>query len=182
MPLDAPALAEHYHQRGKHVAAGTRERRLDGVNAGLPGALHNDSDPQYYIKYERPLHRLVIYLAANGLTMKEIAAKTEQSTVAISNILRQPWARAKMIEVMKETGEENIRDLLKPAAKDALLQIIKISKNEDGLVPAAVQLAASVNVVDRFLGKPTQPITTEEVAPEKLSDEELEARIAAKSN
>lgn len=152
--------------------------RENGVNVSLPNALHNDIDSGVTYKKEKISHRLIICAAAGGATNVEIAASLGLSLPTVSNVLRQPWARERMLQTMKDNADENIRDILKTAAIPALKQIIETSTDET--VKAEVRLAASRDIVDRFLGKATQPLTHEEVSVDKLTDEELERRIAEK--
>lgn len=150
-----------------------------GVNIKLPDAFYNDIDPAkgQMHKRERPAHRLMIMMAANGATIKEIAEKLELSATNVSNVLRQPWAREKLQNFMKENAEESLQDILKGAAAPALKRIIAIAETSED---EAVKLRANQDITDRFLGKASQKVITEDVTPEKLSDEELERLIQQK--
>jgi hypothetical protein len=150
-------------------------------NANLSNGFHNDIGPKrtaHKNQKEKPAHRLMIYLAAQGLDIVDIAERVNKTTMCVSTVLRQPWARAKIIAIQKENGEEDIRAILKNAAIPALKRVIAIAQGtvEQGIEPQ-VALAASRDIVDRFLGKATQPLTTEVKKSDELTDAELAARI-----
>src|SRR5881397_2013652 len=63
---------------------------LANANAAtLP--LHNAKPPYYQNQRERYTHRIMLEKAAQGYTVKEIAEQTGYTTVAVNNILRQPY-------------------------------------------------------------------------------------------
>lgn len=151
-----------------------------GLNAQLPDALHNDIDASYRFTKERPHHRLIVHLAQQGLRPFEIAEKVHISPGHVSTILKQPWARARLVKEMKENAKESFQQLLERAAKGALERVVEISesaKNE------AVKLNANNSLLDRFFGKPNQPISHEArgVSLDKLSDAELAAKVGAET-
>ena len=167
-------------QRGHHLAIPGRVKRdwnahADGVNSKLEDAFYNDRDPQYKLVSEKPKHRLMVYLAAQGKTNKEIGEQVGASPINVSNVLRQPWARERMQSEIRESGLDELQALLRGEAQASVLKLVELRDNADS---EAVQAQCADKLLDRFLGKPTQPIREEKTDLSKLSDEELE-RIAA---
>lgn len=148
-----------------------------GENVSFGDALYNDLDCKRALVRERPVHRRVQELAINGYTHQEIASTVGLTPSTVSNILRQRWAREHMVNRMAETANQEIKELLEAAAPSAIKRIIELAEDE---TLARTELAFKANnaILDRFLGKPTQPITNEPKDLDKLSTEELE-RIAA---
>lgn len=161
---------------GNPLVGYTEKTPRTGVNDKLPEAFHNDIDAPYTRKREKHQHRLMIMMASNGKNHTEIAEALGASTATVSHVLRQPWAREKMQSFMKENAADNLRALLKGAAGPALERVVALSQSET--VKPEVALAASRDILDRFMGKATQPTTVENVTPEKMSDEEIEKRLA----
>lgn len=166
--LNGKALAEHPNHANWKANA-------NGVNASLPDAFYNDLDPDKEVMHERPWHRVAISMAQNGFNHAEIARALDVTPNHISRVLRQPWARKHMIAEIKQNTKDELRSMIETAAKDAFLRIIQIA--EDPKTPPAVKLSANQEALNRFLGKPTQPISTGSDDLAKLSDKELE-RIA----
>ena len=154
-----------------------RYKRAGGVNSALEHALHNDLDPKYEIKRETTKHRVALFMASQGKGIGEIAERLGLSRMAVTNLLRQPWARERIVEEIQEAGVDELRKILAGEAKASITKLVELRDNADS---AQVQLAAADKLLDRFLGKPTQPIR-DETDPSKLkemSDADL-ARLAS---
>lgn len=159
-----------------HNPTGAAGSRLHGENAVLDDAFSNDVDPVRFRVRERPVDRRMCELAINGYTTKEIAATLDVTTTTVSNTLRQPWARERMIKRMRMTANEEIRELLEAAAPQAVKRVIQRAEEHAGDKLGA---DADAEILNRFLGRPVQPITNPDPKDfGKLSDAELE-RIAA---
>lgn len=165
---------------GKHLVPGMdKEKRCvhaNGVNAKLTGALHNDHDPDYLLYHEKPVHRTMVRMAEEGFDTKAIAQFTGYSTSHVSNVLRQPFARAAMIEHAEKRFEDELKDLLQSEVIPSVETLTEI--RDDKEAPKAVRAQSAQYLVDRWLGKPTQPIENKAATePAKLTTQELESRV-----
>lgn len=144
-----------------------------------PDALFGDKDPNLQIKHERPWHRVVIYLAAQGETNRNIAKRFGCSEAWISQLTRQPWFKARFLQELKESGQDILQATLKTHALPALEKVIEVMNNEKS--KPSEQLTAAKDILDRFLGKAVTKIESKGTlditqASEKVSavDAELE--------
>lgn len=139
--------------------------------------LHGAKDPDFTIHHEKPEHRVILLLKAQLLSNKEIAEKTGYTQAWISQVCRQPWFRARLLDLLHENGENPIRAILKPAATDSIFNLIDMSQNATS---EAVKLGANKEILDRYLGKARQ--TVEHVdggkVPTAEQVESLDADIA----
>lgn len=141
--------------------------------AASKDALHNDRNPYYEIKHQKPEHRVVILLKAKGCTNKEIAQTTGLSAVSVSNILRQPWARKQVLEEINSAGRNEVLQIFKGAAMDVAEQMVAIVNDENAR--PSDKISAGHLILDRLFGKATQPLDVS-ITDSKLktmSDEEL---------
>lgn len=146
-------------------------------------ALYGQRDPHYPILHESPEHRLIVYLRAQGRSIKEIADETGSSSIRISNVCRQPWAVIRIVELQKKFGHDEVAEILSRTATKAATALEKILDGQDErdsegravISPAAI-VAASKEILDRKYGKAKQPIGAEGLANLDMStksDEEL---------
>jgi len=141
---------------------------------GSPPPLYGDHPSRFDYATERPWHRLAIMLCAEGHSYREIAERTGYTTWAVSNALRQPWARKILLEEIHRAGRDELAEILKSAATDSVFTLITL---RDGAEQESVKLGAARELLDRFLGKANQPVTVKQatdVDPTKI-DEELAA-------
>lgn len=172
-----PRLGEEKHvQKGPDIGTVGEEAKQD--YADNPLRLFNDGAPQVTRKREQIEHRIMLMLKAQGLSNREIAKQTNYSAVAVNDILRQPWARTRLLEMIHEKGEEPVAALLRGAAADSIITLMEIRDNENA--PAAARRSAADSLLDRFLGKPTQRIESysEGLAPTAGDLAELDRQIA----
>lgn len=150
----------------------------NGVNAALPDGLYGDLDPYKTNKREQPEHRKIIELAEQGCTTKEIAAICNRSANNVSNILRQPFARERMINDLRQDTKEEFRKLLEQEVIPTLEVVKEIRDNPEAR--DADRLNACDQLWSRFLGRPTQPVSgPSDVDPSKLTDKEILERLAS---
>src|SRR2546430_16148555 len=71
---------------------------------GNPERLFNDRKPNFAILSEKPEHRLVVFLKAEGLSNTEIAARTGYQLAGVGQAPRQPWARERLVQEMSHAG------------------------------------------------------------------------------
>ncbi len=179
---------EPRHRSPAHQAQLNRNLRNNGgaaflreneekINASIDEGLENDSDPKYLLVRERPWHRTVINMAAAGYTNVEIGKTVGRNIWSVENTLRQPWARKYLINEAKKTVQDEIKAILESEALPSIRKLVAVRDGE-GVRPSDV-LAASNSLLDRFLGKPVQPMTTDAKPVAQLSDEELRAQVQA---
>lgn len=169
---------EHQSKLTRNLKAGAFEGFgvLDqNFNANLDEAFEGDVCPKYLLNREKPWHRTVINMAAAGYTNVEIGKIVGRDVGTIANTLRQPWARRYLINEAKKTVQDEIKALLESEALPSIRKLVAVRDGE-GVRPSDV-IQASNSILDRFLGKPTQPITTDAKPMSELSDIELKEQI-----
>jgi hypothetical protein len=149
--------------------------------AGGEDGLYNDRNPHYLIKRQKPEHRIVILLKAQGNSNKEIAKITEMSPVAIANILKQPWARKQLLDEINAAGRNEVIQIFKGAAMDVASAVVDIVNDPEA--KASDKISASHLILDRLFGKATQPmdINLDGSKLKTMSDAEL-LKIATGTN
>lgn len=140
---------------------------------------HNPREaPSLELKHEKPEHRMMLYLKAQGKSNVEISELTGYHVVSISLIFRQRWAQDRLLEILNKEGRDRVGTLLEASAEDSIYTLIDIRDDSDA--PCAVRKAAADSLLDRYLGKPKQQV---EVTTHKGTDittvEQWDARIAS---
>jgi hypothetical protein len=136
----------------------------------------NQREPNLAIMHEKPEHRVLLMLKAQGLSNREIAEQTGYTEPWMSQLFRQPWAQAALSEFITNAGLDEVTQLLKGAAADSVRKLINIRDNP--LAPPSVVRATCVDLLDRFMGKPAQHVHVEQttVSPESVG--EIDKKIA----
>lgn len=124
------------------------------------GGEYLKDEPNLAIMHEKPVHRLIVYLKAQGHSNKEIADRTGMTQAWVSQITRQPWFRLRLVQELKEAGVDAIESVLKSTALDSVFTLIDL--RDDQSAPKAVRSACANSLLDRFRGKPVQTIQHEE--------------------
>lgn len=135
---------------------------------GLKDDFFNAKDPQMAIQSEKPEHRRVILMAAHGMDKKSIAEATGYKPSYVSVILRQPWARAMLSEILGNEASAMHTQFLQRQVLPSLMVCADIRDDENA--PVAVRLAAANSLIDRARGKPTQHIQTQVLPPVAAAD------------
>ncbi len=120
--------------------------------------LYNDKEPNLAIKSEKPEHRAAIFLKAQGLSNNEIARRLGVTPPWVSQILRQPWARKRIVEELRQAGRDAVTELIKASAEDSVFTLIEQRDNQKA--KPAERISAANALLDRFLGKPIQHVET----------------------
>lgn len=139
----------------------------------LGQGLHNAKAPNLEILTEKPEHRFIAYLRAQGMSTVElfrhfggettergqpISGTGEYSYSWLSQITRQPWFQARVLSIMETAGLDAVQQTLKAECLPSVLKLVEIRDNDK--TPAAVQVSAVNSLLDRFLGKPLQKVET----------------------
>jgi hypothetical protein len=146
-----------------------------GENAALPEALAGDIDPVRIARRETPVHRTMVNMAVAGYTNREIAMFTGYSPATVATAIKQPHARKYMIQEAKKTVQDEIKELLASEALPSIKRLITVRDSQDAR--SSDVIAASNSLLDRFLGKPVQPITENQKPPSEMTDAELKAQV-----
>jgi hypothetical protein len=121
--------------------------------------LHGDKLPEMTIAREQPIHRSMILLHAQGMSAREIAENTGYTPSYVSQVLRQPWARLRLTQYMKEAGIDAVSHFLKHEVSPSLEVIRDV--RDDPKARQADRLSAANAILDRALGKPQQTIKSD---------------------
>ena len=133
------------------------------------------------IVHEKPEHRIIIYLKAQGMSNREVAEQSGYTEAWISQVCRQPWFRLRLVQVLQEMGVDKVQALLKSAALDSVYTIIEL--RDDTEAPKAVRRAAADSLLDRWLGKPTVHVSRDEPRmPSTPEVEEIDRELAQIEN
>lgn len=135
--------------------------------------------PQHVIQVERPEHRAICILAAQGLTSTEISEQTGWTTSTIQNVRKQEWAQAYIAQLMEKAGRKQVMSELQGAAKDAAALIIKSVRGELADQKPADRCKDAHKLLDRLYGTAPQVVMHGNVDVNDLTDEELAATIAS---
>ena len=150
-----------------------------------PDALYGDRPPNLRVQAEKPEHRIVLFLKGQGMSNNEIARRTGYTYPWISQLLRQPWARKRLVEEITAQGRDAVGEIIKSAAEDSVWTLI--NERDNGSAKPAERISAANSLLDRFLGKPTQKVeqtiktgplnTLEETERELVALQQEEARL-----
>jgi len=140
--------------------------------------LHGATRPPYILQQERPEHRFLVFLYAQGMGTKDIFIqlggewdKTRNAPVSgtgqysyqhLHTIRRQAWFQTKLVQYMEECGKDVIRSKFEAELMPSIEKVIEIRDNSNA--PVALQLRAAESLIDRFLGKPIQQVQALPVA------------------
>lgn len=144
-----------------------------------PDRLHGDQVPDCTIKKETPTHRLMIWMHAQGASVADIAKHTNYSTAMVRTTLKQPWARQRLLQILKETGADAVKHFLTHEVAPSLEVLREI---RDGDIPGRTsdRAAAANSILDRALGKPTVHVESDTTTRSVPADiQRLEADLAA---
>ena len=121
-----------------------------------PDRLFGDvNNPNLVILKEKPEHRLIVYLKAQGLSNNDIAERTGYTYPWVSQITRQPWFKQRLIDELKVSGRDLIHETLRVEAPECIATLVDLRDNSES---PAVRLGASKDLLDRYLGKATQRV------------------------
>ena len=131
--------------------------------------------PQQQLKTEQPWHRLLLYFKARGLSNRECADKLGTSEQYVGQISRQPWFRLKLVKLLKEEGLPGIQEMIRGAAPESILKLIEL---RDSAKKEEVQRDCAMDLLDRYLGKSPQVVTTERETLADVDEKKLDAEIS----
>jgi hypothetical protein len=147
------------------------------LNRSLENGLFGDIDPQRLKQREQPWERQAQALSMKGWTITEIAEFIGRTQCSVSNALRQPYARERMINEASKSVQDDIKQFLEGEVLPSL-EVLRTVR-DDPSARNSDRIAASDKLIERFLGKAVQPIVQEQKPVEQMSDEELERAVRA---
>jgi len=134
-----------------------------------------DNPPNFAIIREKMEHRLIVYLKSQGLSNREVAERTGYSEQWVSQITRQPWFRLRLVHELKEAGLDKVAELLRSSALDSVWTLIDL--RDDSNAPKAVRRACADSLLDRFLGRATVKVQTEDRTPSTPEIEQVDDEL-----
>lgn len=159
----------------KHRGGGAFSRPPGDINPNLPDALFGISDPTYLIKHEKPVHRTMVEMSIKGFSNRDIAMFTGYSEQYVSNVIKQPGAQVRIVEQLKKNVQEELRDILEAEAVPTIKRLVGL---RDQSVNPTVAKGACDSLLDRFLGKPTQPFVQNSKPVAEMSLDELRQQVS----
>lgn len=158
--------------QGPGFGRGSTHRR-DGINAHIEDALFGAVDPDKFIKTEKAWHRRAVDLSVQGFTVVEICNLLGYGRGQVETVLRQPWAQQRMIQEAKKNVLDEMREFLEAEVMPSLVLIKQI--RDDTNIKAEVRSEQASKLLNRFLGKEVQPMTTLTKDEAQMSTTELAA-------
>lgn len=158
----------------------TREYRERLISEGLSEGdlLANDelAPPQISVQREKVIHRAMVMMHAQGKSLGEIAEAFDYSKGQVGMVLRQPWARKQLIQVLTECGKDLVTEALASSALDSVHVLIEI--RDDPKEKGSTRVGAANSLLDRHLGKPTQRVELAKGTPALQDIDDLDAELA----
>lgn len=121
----------------------------------------NSKDPNLAILHEKPEHRVLLLCKARGLSNREIAQQSGYTEPWISQLFRQPWARALLSEFLQEAGVDELSNLIRSEAIPSLTRLLEVRDMELTPKTAGVIASSCLSILERHLGKPVQQVKVE---------------------
>jgi lambda repressor-like predicted transcriptional regulator len=145
-----------------------------------PDALFNDTvidghDSNQVKRSEAPHHRLMVLLKSQGYSNNEIAEMTGYGVTTVSNVLRQPWARRRIVELITKHGLVGVQQLLEGELANNVMTLIEVRDDPNSRDSTRVNAANSL--LDRFLGKPVARVETTQRDAPATTVEELQKQL-----
>lgn len=158
----------------KPATEGREGRTASTKTQSSAAPLANAKPPYYQNQRERYTHRIMLEKAAQGYTVKEIAEQTGFTTVAVNNILRQPYAQQTLVdEIQRIHGvDEEVVEII----KRNVVKAAKLYENilNDPTADRKERMLAADTFFNRRYGKAVQPMSVGScVDLNSLSDEEI---------
>lgn len=137
-----------------------------------PDKLFNSKLPNLAIQSEKPAHRVIVYLKAQGLSNREIAEKLGYTQPWVSQITRQPWFQNAVVEEIRRAGEDVVAKFLEGETLSSVQTLVAI--RDDEAQKGATRVSAANAILDRALGKPTQYVQAETITRSGEAQKEME--------
>jgi wyosine [tRNA(Phe)-imidazoG37] synthetase (radical SAM superfamily) len=121
---------------------------------------------------------MMIYLHAQGASIRDIAKHTGYDYVYVSQVMRQPWARSRLLSILKDTCQDAVKHFLTHEVAPSLEVLREV--RDSTTASAQAKIAASNSILDRALGKPTVTVESASTIRNVPADmQRIEADLAA---
>lgn len=124
------------------------------------------------IAKEKPEHRIVMFLKAQGYSNREICRMMNFSDAWVSQLVRQEWFQRRLVKELNESGRDSVEAILQGEVRDSIQTLVEI--RDSPLAKNSDRATCAMNILDRVLGKPIQRNETR-LEVTKNKDAEIEA-------
>lgn len=138
-------------------------------------AFFNSKEPNLAIQHEKPEHRMLLWMKCQGASNREISQQSGYTEAWLSQLFRQPWAQARLVQMMTDAGQDVVHTLLETAAPDSVLKLIEV--RDDPKTPKSVVRAACVDLLEQYMGKPKQRVDVHHDEPRSQDVAEIDQQI-----
>ena len=114
------------------------------------------------LKREKPEHREMLLLKLQGYTNIEIARMMGVQPVTVGYVMRQPWARLRLIQMIQERGLVGVDNLLRSEVVPSILTLAEVRDDPDAR--KGDRVTAARVLMEQWLGKPLARVESAEVA------------------
>lgn len=168
-PMESCSIKEHDNQpRGE----------ADNTASIMARPLVNGRSPAYVLKAEKPEHRFICFLLAQGFTAKEISDEHGYTTAMIGYVAKQDWAKEFIVQAMAEVGGQGIVATLKEHAIKAALDMDELRLRAKAANQLETERKICKDIMDRYYGQSAQLVQHVTVDPNTLSDAELSKMVS----
>lgn len=150
------------------------------LNAILEGGETSCSVSEQEIRQPRelkPIHRLMAYAVACGRSRLDLTEDTGYPFEEIVKVTNGQKFQEVVGEFIQQQGEDQAQKRLESAVMDSIATLVKLRDNPT--VKDVVRLQASIYILNRVKGTPSQFIVTERRSSQDPQDElaEIEAQL-----
>lgn len=161
-----PKAASAQHESSRSPAeldrlAKFRENKLIAGAELAPEMLVNRTPGQgagHQVIYEKPWHRMALYLFSANMSIRDVANVLEMSNSAVSDLLHTEWFQKRLTALIEASGGSDVMALCKAEAINSIQTLIEIRDNPN--VPAMARRACAMDLIERFHGKAIQKVET----------------------
>lgn len=152
-------------KNASHTCSDTPEQNLKGADGRSRGAIN------------KPVHLTIAQMAAAGYTQQEIANWIGYSRIQVGNVLRDP----EMQPVLERISEKTVQQEMKTFLEQEVLPTLQFLKTVrmDSKARNQDRISAGRELLDRYLGKAVQPMSSDAKPVAEQTDEELKGQVAA---
>lgn len=135
-----------------------------------------EATPRWQRQQERPHHRLIAILSAEGRTTQEIADTLDLCIQTVRDVRREPFCQKLIAELQAQAGINIVRKKLELATPQAAQTLVDIMSGAIDSSPG-VRKQAAESILDRVFGPTPQTINHITKDASELTSEELKQFI-----
>lgn len=125
---------------------------------------------------EQPEHRVMVLLKSQGYSNVEIAEMTGYTSVRVGQVVRQPWARRRIVELISKHGLVGVQKLLEGELANNVITLVEV--RDDPTARGSERINAANALLDRYLGKPVARVETTHKDAPASTVEDLQKQLA----